>query len=146
MTSPDSEDDGRYCKTCGVLMGQPDQPGTVNCGGDCCKCMADSGDQDCIEALARAIARTPWMICPTCHGNGSHSLRFGAISMEDFERDWDPDEREDYMAGRYDETCGTCRGTGKIREGELAAHYESRADRRLALMEDGVYQPGMLDY
>jgi hypothetical protein len=82
--------------------------------------------------------RSPWMICPTCHGNGRHSLRFGAITQED-RQDWDPEEFQAYCDGEYDETCATCNGSGKIRESQLAAHQERLADRRLAMREDGIH-------
>lgn len=57
---------------------------------------------------------TKWAICDTCRGNGSHSLRFGAITAEDRERDWDDESFESYMRGDYDEPCGDCEG-GKRR-------------------------------
>jgi hypothetical protein len=55
-----------------------------------------------------------WEICRTCHGKGKHSLALGAITQEDRDRDWSPDEWEDYMAGGYDQTCRSCDGTGKV--------------------------------
>lgn len=64
-----------------------------------------------------------WMICWTCNGDGGHSRRLGAITSEDWHDNWDEDERADYMRGGYDETCQTCKGSGKVREGD------ERADR-----------------
>lgn len=55
-----------------------------------------------------------WVICSTCRGNGGHSLRFGAITQSDRDEYWDEDSFSDYMAGRYDEPCGSCEGTGKV--------------------------------
>lgn len=55
-----------------------------------------------------------WVICSTCSGSGGHSLRFGAITQRDREEDWDEDSFADYMAGRYDEKCEPCEGTGKV--------------------------------
>lgn len=55
-----------------------------------------------------------WVICSTCRGNGKHSLRFGAITQSDIDRDWDPDSFHDYMSGAYDEACDPCNGTGKV--------------------------------
>lgn len=50
-------------------------------------------------------------VCTTCRGRGSHSQRFGAISMDDFHGpDWDEDSRESYINGDYDERCETCNG------------------------------------
>lgn len=56
-----------------------------------------------------------WVICSTCRGSGGHSLRFGAITADEFHGpDWDEDSRAAYMAGDYDETCEPCKGTGKV--------------------------------
>ncbi len=42
-------DGGRLCGICKTPMDQPDKPATLNCGGDCRRCMADAGDPDCIR-------------------------------------------------------------------------------------------------
>jgi hypothetical protein len=40
------------CGICGVELTQEDvRAPTMDCGGDCLRCMADSGDPDCIEAM-----------------------------------------------------------------------------------------------
>lgn len=52
-------------------------------------------------------------VCDGCHGEGTHvnrSIDGHGISAEEWERDWDPDEREDYFAGAYDVTCEDCHG------------------------------------
>lgn len=36
-----------HCHSCGVEMDELNNPFTRNCGGDCLKCMAESGDTDC---------------------------------------------------------------------------------------------------
>lgn len=47
-----------HCQICGVPLDQPDKPETLDCGGDCLKCMADvAGDPDCIEAMEEIEAR-----------------------------------------------------------------------------------------
>jgi DnaJ-class molecular chaperone len=56
-----------------------------------------------------------WEICSTCSGNGHHSHRLGAISEETMWGDWDEQDREDYFAGAFDETCSVCDGSGKVR-------------------------------
>ena len=56
---------------------------------------------------------TTWEICSTCRGNGAHSQHLGAISAEEFQREWSEEEREDYFAGGYDQTCRDCCGSGK---------------------------------
>lgn len=52
-------------------------------------------------------------ICGTCEGQGSHSLRFGAITA-DQKDEWDPDEWESYMSGDYDEPCGCEHGMVRV--------------------------------
>ncbi len=55
-----------------------------------------------------------WIICPTCNGEGKHSLHLGAITEEDRDRDWSQDEFEDYTLGGYDRRCEDCEGSGKL--------------------------------
>lgn len=40
---------GIPCNMCKTPMDQPGKPATLNCGGDCRKCMAEAGDPDCIR-------------------------------------------------------------------------------------------------
>lgn len=40
----------RACNICGRILNQPDDPSTLDCGGDCQRCMAAAGDPDCIAA------------------------------------------------------------------------------------------------
>lgn len=50
-------------------------------------------------------------VCFVCNGNGSHvnpSIDAGGLTREDF--DEDPDFREAYMSGLYNETCRCCNG------------------------------------
>lgn len=64
------------------------------------------------------IAPTPiecvWEICDYCNGDGGHSRRFGAYTMDEFE-EFDDDFREGYLSGRFDERCEACDGSGKVR-------------------------------
>ncbi|CAN7786619.1 hypothetical protein LJR034_008709 [Caballeronia sp. LjRoot34] len=39
------------CAICGRALGDVDDPLSVDCGGDCLRCMADCGDPDCIAAI-----------------------------------------------------------------------------------------------
>jgi DnaJ-class molecular chaperone len=55
-------------------------------------------------------------ICSACSGHGASSAYLGAITSEERERDWDPEEFEDYMEGAYDKTCEECKGSGKVVE------------------------------
>ena len=68
----------------------------------------DDGDVELHELPAY------WAICSTCRGNGRHSLHLGAITEEDRDRDWAPDEFEDYVHGGYDRPCEACGGSGKV--------------------------------
>jgi hypothetical protein len=40
-----------YCRICGRELDDPKDPTTKDCGGDCLRCMAESGDPDCIEEI-----------------------------------------------------------------------------------------------
>lgn len=60
--------------------------------------------------------RAPWVICPTCRGDGKHSRNLGAYTQEEFDEQFSPEEQEDYFNGVYDTTCNTCHGTGKVRD------------------------------
>lgn len=73
---------------------------------------------------------SPWMICQECRGDGKHSKHLGAITEEDRERDWDPDEFERYVNGEYDKICDACRGAGKIREKAWEAYSERQSECR----------------
>lgn len=90
--------------------------------------------------MTRKIKRQ-WIICPACRGEGScvnPNIDANGLTAEDFAED--PDFREDYFSGRYDQTCAACRGAGKIteeRHDELERHAE---DRRLAAREDGDFE------
>lgn len=51
------------------------------------------------------------VICPRCHGEGTHvnpSIDGNGLTYEEF--DGDEDFRKDYFAGRYDVVCHTCNG------------------------------------
>ena len=63
-------------------------------------------------------SNAPWIICPTCSGDGHHCRNLGAYSMEEFNETFSYEEQEDYFSGAYDTPCGTCSGSGKIRDDE----------------------------
>jgi hypothetical protein len=91
-----------------------------------------------------------WTICPTCRGNGAHSLALGAITEEDRERDWSPEMEEDYFAGGYDRTCDPCEGTGKVEVVDrVACRYSPKliamlkeydADARVDAEDEALYE------
>ena len=62
-----------------------------------------------------------WHICPTCEGNGKHSLDLGAITSSDRE-EWDDEEFQQYIDGAYDRRCDTCGGSGKITAQQLETY------------------------
>ena len=59
-----------------------------------------------------------WAICGQCNGEGTHvnpSIDCGGITQSEWEDEWDYEEREAYMSGRYDVQCQACEGSGKVR-------------------------------
>lgn len=61
-----------------------------------------------------------WAICDTCEGDGSRALHGIAITADEW-AEWDDDEREGYLSGRYDTVCDECGGSGKVRVIDEAA-------------------------
>lgn len=56
-----------------------------------------------------------WAICDRCQGSGAvdnPAFSNGITSSEWAE--WDPEDRQDYLAGRYDVPCSGCHGSGKV--------------------------------
>ena len=52
-----------------------------------------------------------YVVCPLCDGKGRHvnpSIDSQGLTREDF--DDDPDFREDYFSGMYDQECNECHG------------------------------------
>jgi len=45
-----------HCNICHQLLNQPSDPLSMDCGGDCVKCMADAGDPDCIATVEQVKA------------------------------------------------------------------------------------------
>ena len=83
----------------------------------------------------------PWIICPACSGNGTHTnpnIDAHGLSAEDFADD--PDFAEDYFSGTYDVRCSACGGSGKIRENLLEELNQAADDRRLCALEDGDFE------
>lgn len=38
--------------------------------------------------------RSPWIICPTCSGDGKHSQHLGSYTQSEFDGAFDPDEQD----------------------------------------------------
>lgn len=92
-------------------------------------------------------------VCSTCDGKGSHvnpSIDSHGIGAEEWDRDWDEDDREAYFDGRYDVPCAECHGArvapvldedrctpedvaqvGKIVEEHYAYQRECRHEREM---------------
>jgi len=57
--------------------------------------------------------------CYRCRGKGSHvnpSIDGNGISAEEWENDWDYEEREAYWNGGYDVSCYECQGRKVVKE------------------------------
>ena len=53
------------CRICGQELNVPLKPETLDCSGDCLKCMADSGDPECVERLRQTlVGRRPTPMKP----------------------------------------------------------------------------------
>jgi hypothetical protein len=54
-------------------------------------------------------------VCPLCQGHGTIvNPSIGAITATEWDRDWHPDERDDYFKGMYDVTCPSCNGQNVV--------------------------------
>ena len=94
--------------------------------------MDDEGGEYTVEVSFK------WEICPYCSGEGhvDNPAFSDGISGEDWANEWDEDEREAYMSGRYDVTCEECDGSGKIQEPDVSTltedaqrHYEEKCQQ-----------------
>lgn len=92
------------CPTCDgtqVVTRPWEQPSEQPCPG------CDDGTHYDVEC------ELPWRydVCPVCEGKGTHvnpSIDASGLTAADF--DDDPDFRDDYMSGHYDQTCNRCQG------------------------------------
>jgi len=39
------------CNICGIQLNQARKPDTLDCGGDCLRCMAEFDDPECVEVM-----------------------------------------------------------------------------------------------
>lgn len=88
------------------------------------------------------LAATEWCICGQCHGEGTSSLYLGAYTASEF-YEMDEDWRDDYMGGRFDRTCESCGGSGKVREVRedwLAHHPEVQAAIEEWYQTEAIYE------
>jgi len=66
-----------------------------------------------VDSEGRLHVPFTWGVCGTCNGEGKHvnaAIDAHGISAEEWERDWDPDERDGYLNGDYDVPCVECHG------------------------------------
>lgn len=83
-------------------------------------------DLDGVDLDDEGRLRVPfrWGVCGTCNGEGKHvnpSIDAHGITAEEWERDWDPEEREGYMRGDYDVECAECHGRTTVPVPDLDA-------------------------
>lgn len=79
-----------------------------------------------------------WCICPECGGDGGSSAYLGVVNPDD----WDEEEFQHYLDGRYDRPCTFCGGSGKLLTADLDAKYEKQRNERddyiMRCREDGI--------
>jgi hypothetical protein len=69
-----------------------------------------------------------YRVCGRCEGSGTiTNPSIGAITREEWDRDWGEDEQEGYLSGRYDVTCPDCGGKRVVPEADQARFTD--ADR-----------------
>lgn len=79
----------------------------------------DNGEAEELGLPEEILVKVPikFAICQTCAGRGKHvnpSIDCGGITEDDFDRE--PDFREEYMSGRYDQVCNECGGKRVVPE------------------------------
>lgn len=59
-----------------------------------------------------------WAICDCCEGSGTRDnpAFSNGITSSEWHDEWDDDDRQAYLSGRYDVPCGDCAGSGKVRQ------------------------------
>jgi hypothetical protein len=69
-----------------------------------------------------------WEICDRCDGKGQHDnpAFSDGISGEEWNNEWDDEERESYMRGAYDVRCENDCDNGKVRSPDLTGLTEEQ--------------------
>lgn len=98
-------------------------------------------DEDGNEVVHDLPAR--FEVCPRCGGTGTHvnpSIDGHGITEEERERDWSPEEWDQYLTGFYDVTCYECRGLRVVRiVDEATCDPQLLKEYRKQLREDEAY-------
>lgn len=87
---------------------------------------------------------TKFEICPTCEGRGSHvnpSIDCGGISQSEWQ-EWDWEDRDDYMSGRYDVVCYECKGKRVIETLDASGSstkFKAYLDNMVCYMNEASY-------
>lgn len=85
-------------------------------------------------------------VCSNCKGIGTHlhpAIREHAYSMEEFQREFDDEEREAYFqrGGMYDVVCQTCHG-GKVVD--VVDEESCKAEPLKSLLEKYIEHENMI--
>ncbi len=73
-----------------------------------------------------------YVVCSGCGGTGEiTNPSIGAITSEEWDRDWAIEEQDDYMNGVYNVPCTTCQGKRVVAEID-----RKKADPKLVKMID----------
>lgn len=76
-----------------------------------------------------------WQICHRCSGEGHTSRHLGSFTQDEWAQQ-DDEFKEDYIAGRYDIPCETCKGSGKVLEVNRDACIHEDQKEALQRMDD----------
>jgi RecJ-like exonuclease len=120
-------------------------------GGDYVPELEGEGeDRECESCKGTGRFELPckFEVCPHCEGKGTSSAHLGAYTASEW-AEQDDEWKEDYLAGRYDESCPECNGLRVVSvvdrprcvPAQLEAYdrecQERDEDRRTRAMESG---------
>lgn len=101
-----------------------------------------SGEDDGGDYSEEITLPAKFEVCDGCQGKGTHVHRAidgNGITASEW-GEWDQDDREDYMGGRYDVTCEDCGGRNVMPVVDWASVPDEIAKRvRAQLDSDAEY-------